>query len=87
MLRTSPPLVPTEDGALRSDCRGLLCPLPIVEAGKALRTLAVGDVLEILSDDPAVDLDLRDWAAANRQELLFIRQDGDVFCARVRKLR
>ena len=35
------------------DCRGLRCPLPVVELAKAFRELAVGAEVELLSDDPA----------------------------------
>ncbi len=34
------------------DCRGLLCPLPILQTRLALNTLTPGDTLQILVDDP-----------------------------------
>lgn len=34
------------------DCIGLFCPMPIVKTKEALRPMAVGQVLEMLSDDP-----------------------------------
>ena len=44
------------------DCRGLLCPLPILEAGRALRSLAPPFTLIILSDDPAARKDFTAFA-------------------------
>ena len=35
------------------DCIGLFCPMPIVKTREALTSMAVGQVLEMLSDDPA----------------------------------
>jgi len=34
------------------DAKGLNCPLPILKAKKALKTLENGQVLEVLSTDP-----------------------------------
>lgn len=44
----------------RLDARDLICPLPVLRARKALRPLASGQVLEILTTDPAAP---RDFAA------------------------
>jgi tRNA 2-thiouridine synthesizing protein A len=41
---------PTADKTL--DARGLLCPLPILKAKKALNGLPKGGVLEVLATDP-----------------------------------
>ena len=41
---------PTPDAEL--DCRGLLCPLPILRTRKALEDLAPGDVLKMVATDP-----------------------------------
>lgn len=34
------------------DCRGLLCPLPIIRLSKAVKTVDVGAVVELLATDP-----------------------------------
>ena len=34
------------------DCRGLLCPLPIIRLSKAVKTVNVGAVIEMLATDP-----------------------------------
>ena len=39
------------------DCRGLMCPLPIIQTRLKLNTLHVGDELTILSDDPTFATD------------------------------
>lgn len=51
------------------DCRGLLCPLPILEAAKALRSLSAPFVLDILSDDPAARQDFAAFAKKRKLQL------------------
>jgi tRNA 2-thiouridine synthesizing protein A len=61
------------------DCIGLFCPMPIVKTREALRSMAVGQVLEMLSDDPGSDPDMKSWARRTGNELLAITKDGAVY--------
>ncbi|HTK93046.1 MAG TPA: sulfurtransferase TusA family protein [Verrucomicrobiae bacterium] len=67
------------------DCTGLFCPMPIVKTREALRDLAPGQVLEMLSDDPASDADMQSWAQRSRNELIGVFRDGAVYRFLVRK--
>jgi TusA-related sulfurtransferase len=69
------------------DCLGLFCPMPIVETREALRSMTVGQVLEMLSDDPASDADMRSWARRTGNELLAVSKNGAVYHFLVRKTR
>ncbi|MCJ7875088.1 sulfurtransferase TusA family protein [Marinovum sp. 2_MG-2023] len=40
------------------DATHLLCPLPVLKARKRLKSLAKGDVLRLLADDPAAVIDV-----------------------------
>ena len=40
------------------DALGLLCPLPVLRARKRLLSMEKGQVLELLSDDPAAIIDV-----------------------------
>ena len=40
------------------DCKGLNCPLPIVNIGRALKKMEVGQLIEIEADDPAFEYDV-----------------------------
>lgn len=42
----------------RLDVRGTVCPQPLIEVGKAMKTLQTGDQLEVLADDPIAPIDL-----------------------------
>jgi tRNA 2-thiouridine synthesizing protein A len=50
------------------DCRGQACPVPVIELAKALPTVEVGDVVEVLSDDPAARHDIPAWCRMRGQE-------------------
>lgn len=40
------------------DCRGMICPMPVIKLSAAIRTLKVGDVVELLATDPGAVADL-----------------------------
>jgi len=42
------------------DARGLKCPLPVLLAKRALRTITPGSLLEVLATDRGVDYDIVD---------------------------
>ena len=69
------------------DCLGLFCPMPIVKTREALGEMALGEVLEMLSDDPASDPDMRSWARRTGNELLEVSKNGAVYHFLVRKTR
>jgi TusA-related sulfurtransferase len=69
------------------DARGLACPMPIVKTRDAMKHMAVGEVLAMLSDDPASDADMRTWARSTGHDLLEVRRSGVVYRFVVRKAR
>jgi tRNA 2-thiouridine synthesizing protein A len=69
------------------DCIGLFCPMPILKTRDALRTMTIGQVLEMTSDDPASEADMKSWTARTGQELVEIERNGAVFRFVVRKAR
>jgi len=69
------------------DCTGLFCPMPIVKTREAMTQMAPGKVLEMLSDDPASDPDMRSWARNTGHELIDVTRVGAVYRFLVRKTR
>jgi len=59
------------------DARGLLCPMPIVKAGKEIRSLADGEVLKILATDRGAIADFPAWAEDTGNTLLSWHEDPD----------
>lgn len=45
------------------DTCGLLCPLPVLKARKRLSTMAPGETLRMLADDPAARIDVPHFCA------------------------
>ncbi|HUT81198.1 MAG TPA: sulfurtransferase TusA family protein [Candidatus Bathyarchaeia archaeon] len=59
------------------DARGMQCPLPILKAKKEIVTLEMGQVLEVLSNDPGSKEDFPRWAKRTGNEMLGIfDEDG-----------
>lgn len=52
------------------DASGLNCPMPILQAKKALKDLGAGDVLRVISTDPGSVKDFEAFAKQTGNELL-----------------
>lgn len=54
------------------DCVGVYCPTPIVKATAKIKELKISEILEIISDDKRIKLDMPDWCQRTGHELLGI---------------
>ena len=63
--------------ALELDCRGMLCPRPIIELAKRIGEVAVGEVIAVVSDDVAAASDVPAWCRMREQEYLGADQADD----------
>jgi tRNA 2-thiouridine synthesizing protein A len=52
------------------DCRGQLCPLPVIALAKQIRNVGVGEKIRVLADDPAAANDIPAWCRMKDQEYL-----------------
>ncbi|MDH4208731.1 MAG: sulfurtransferase TusA family protein, partial [Anaerolineae bacterium] len=52
------------------DYKGLFCPMPIVKVSRAIKEIEVGQVLEMLADDPGSKADMQAWAKQTGNELV-----------------
>ena len=43
------------------DCRGQRCPLPVITLARATSTVAPGEVIRVVADDPAAAVDIPAW--------------------------
>jgi cysteine desulfurase len=50
------------------DCIGKRCPVPVIELARALPSVDVGVVVEVLSDDAAAAHDIPAWCRLRGQE-------------------
>lgn len=67
------------------DTSGKCCPMPMVETNKAFKTLAVGDVLEIIATDVGTLTDIPSWCARTGHTLLSSSEQDNVIRFYVRK--
>lgn len=67
------------------DCTGMACPLPVVKTAQAIKTIEVGQVLELLATDPGVEPDMQAWSSRTGNELLGVEKDGEVFHVFIRR--
>lgn len=59
------------------DCKGMLCPMPVVKTNKTLRGMEVGEILEMTATDPGSIPDMEAWARQTRHELLLAQEQVD----------
>lgn len=69
------------------DARGLLCPMPVVKAGKEIKTIGAGQVLKILATDRGAIADFPAWADDTGHELLEWHEEDGVLVFFIRKAR
>ena len=58
------------------DCRGLHCPQPVFRVRIEIDKISIGQILEVIADDPAAEEDLKSLVKRLGQELLDIRKNG-----------
>ncbi len=57
------------------DVKGLCCPMPVVKAKKAIGTIEVGQVLEIIGTDAGSKGDMPAWAKRAGHEFLGMTEE------------
>ena len=63
----------------RVDARGLSCPMPIVKTAQAIKTVASGELIEVLATDPGSVKDVAAWSRTTGNELVEQSTDGGVY--------
>ncbi|MBL6723770.1 MAG: sulfurtransferase TusA family protein [Rubripirellula sp.] len=66
------------------DCKAISCPMPIVRISKAIKTLTVGQTLEVHATDPSFQADVEAWARRTGNELVSFVTEDNVHTALIR---
>lgn len=66
---------------LELDCRGMLCPLPVIELAKRYTEVPVGELVVVLADDVAARTDIPAWCRMRGQEFVG-EEDGGRYVVR-----
>jgi tRNA 2-thiouridine synthesizing protein A len=67
------------------DARGLICPLPVLKAKKALKSVPTGDILEVQATDPGAVKDFQAFCETTGNELVGWGEQDGVFTFAIRK--
>ncbi len=67
------------------DCRGLMCPMPIVKLAKQIKGMESGEVVELVSDDVGSKEDVPAWCKRTGHELLETKEEDGEFYYYVKK--
>ncbi|MHA1370449.1 MAG: sulfurtransferase TusA family protein [Promethearchaeota archaeon] len=67
------------------DLVGLFCPVPLFETRKGIDSIDVGEVLEILADDPAAEEDLKRFTKRTGHELVHYENEDGILRFLIRK--
>lgn len=67
------------------DTRGFFCPVPVIKTSEALKNLDSGAVVEVISDDPAIEMDLPAWCQSTGHTIEAVASEGNVYRHWVRK--
>lgn len=69
------------------DAKGLNCPLPILKTKKALQTMEIGGVLEVLATDPGAVADFKSFCRQTGNELVSSSEEGSVYKFLIKRLK
>ncbi len=76
-----------EKPALTLDCIGLYCPEPLFQTRESIDSIEIGEVLEVIADDPAAEEDLKRFAKRAGHEVVDLENDGVELRILLRRLK
>jgi tRNA 2-thiouridine synthesizing protein A len=59
------------------DCIGLYCPQPLFQTRESIDSIEIGEILEVLTDDPAAEEDIKRFAKRTGHEIVKFEKRGD----------
>ena len=69
------------------DCVGLYCPEPVFRTRQEIDKMAVGDILEVVADDPASEEDIPRLVKRLEQKLLKMYKEKDLYYFIIKKIK
>jgi tRNA 2-thiouridine synthesizing protein A len=79
--------MPSDSTIERVDARGLVCPMPTLRLGQAIRRIEIGAEIELWSDDPGSEANMAAWAKNTGQQLLASWREEGVYKFHFRRTR
>lgn len=75
------------DATEKVDATGLVCPMPTIRLGQAIRRVGVDDIVEVWTDDPGSTQNMAAWCKNTGHELCDSVAEGPFFKYWVRRKR
>ncbi len=69
------------------DARGLVCPMPTIRLGQAIRKVEVDQLVEVWTDDPGSEENMAAWCKNTGHELVEQSSEDSTFRYVVRRSR
>jgi len=69
------------------DALGLFCPEPVFRVRLELDNMNVGEVLEVLADDPAAEEDIKSLVKRLEQQLITLKKEGSTLRFLIKKVK
>ncbi len=69
------------------DVTGTYCPVPVVETSVQIREMKIGQILELIADDPGSVEDIPAWCRSTGQEFLGMFEEDGEFHFFIRKVK
>lgn len=76
---------------VKLDTLGYFCPMPIILTSKKIKELALGQVLEVVSDDEGIKKDMPAWCETTGHQMMGLEEEqaksGLIYKAFVKKAK
>ena len=69
------------------DCLGLYCPEPVFNTRLAIDEMEVGEILEVVADDPAAESDIHSLVKHLEQEIVSSTKEGNTIRIFIKKIK
>lgn len=69
------------------DCLGLYCPEPVFRVRLELDKMKIGEVVEVLADDPAAEEDIQSLVKRLEQQLISVSKQGSTIHFLIKKVK
>jgi tRNA 2-thiouridine synthesizing protein A len=69
------------------DCLGLYCPEPVFRTRIELDNMRIGEIMEVLADDPAAEADIKSLVKRLEQEIVNVSKDGNTVRILIKKVK
>jgi TusA-related sulfurtransferase len=67
------------------DMTGYFCPEPVIRVNEKIGEIEVGEVLELMADDPSSEPDIKSWTKRTGHELISCEKNDGVFRFLIRR--